>query len=112
MGIAILSGVIDGLGSAAIKSAKANGHTNGNSNGSVTPPKWESHTPGTTTPTASEDSSNPTRFIACVNREESARKLEGVFATLGPLGETVEVVAGKNLQAVREADVVLLWYVH
>ena len=108
MGIAVLSGVIDSLGSAATKLAKANGATD---NGDTTPPKWESHTPGTTTPTGHEDTSVPSRFIACVNREESARNLEKTFASLGPLGETVEVFAGRNLAAVQRADVVLLWYV-
>lgn len=99
MGIAVLSGVIDSLDAI---SKLQNGF----------PEKWESHTPGTLTPVGhSDDTSIPSRFIACVSREESARKLRHIFAGLGGLGSTVEVVAGKNLEAVQAADVVLLWYV-
>jgi pyrroline-5-carboxylate reductase len=43
-----------------------------------------------------------------VSREESSKKLRPIFADLGPLGRTVEVVASGNLKAVQEADVVLL----
>jgi pyrroline-5-carboxylate reductase len=96
MGIAVLSGVVASLdGSSAQK----------------VHPKWESHTPGTTTPTGPPDASVPSRFIACVSREESAIKLRTIFGSLGALGRTVEVVASQNLRAVQHADVVLLWYV-
>ncbi|KAF8652762.1 hypothetical protein AX16_004258 [Volvariella volvacea WC 439] len=94
MGIAVLSGVIESL-DATLK--LRNGFE-----------KWESHTPGTTTPTGTPDVSTPTRFIACVSREESANKLRGVFGKLGALGEGVVVVASQNLWAVQQADVVLL----
>ncbi|TFK54953.1 putative delta 1-pyrroline-5-carboxylate reductase [Heliocybe sulcata] len=96
MGIAILSGVVDSLEAR---------------NSSTRPPhpKWELHTPGTLTPVdSSEDASLPSRFIACVTRSESARKLKGVFSALGPIGEKVEVVTGQNLESVRQADVVIL----
>jgi pyrroline-5-carboxylate reductase len=91
MGIAILSGVIASMES------------------SSTAPqfpklKWESHTPGTSTPVSS-DPSLPGRFIACVNRRETAERLKGTFASLG---QPVEVVAGDNLRAVQEADVIIL----
>ncbi|PPR04958.1 hypothetical protein CVT24_010416 [Panaeolus cyanescens] len=96
MGIAVLSGVIDSLDTI---SKLQNGF----------PEKWESHTPGTLTPVGhSDDASIPSRFIACVSREESARKLRHIFSGLGALGSTVEVLAGKNLEAVQTADVVLL----
>lgn len=95
MGIAIVSGVIDSLDS-------RNTFRNGLE-------KWESHTPGTTTPVGTPDETSPTRFIACVSREESANKLRAIFDTLGSLGESVEVVVKQNLNAVKQADVVLLW---
>lgn len=91
MGIAILSGVIESLDTS---SRQHNGF-----------PKWESHTPGTVTPVGSPDATVPTRFLACVSREETAKKLRCIF------GENVEVLAGQNLQAIQQADVVLLWYV-
>jgi pyrroline-5-carboxylate reductase len=119
MGIAVLSGVIDSLESASAKSSiKLNGHTNGHTNGhshsastAASAEKWESHTPGTMTPTEPLDATVPSSFIACVSREETAKKLEGIFGGLGELGKLVEVVASQNVQSVREADVVLLWCV-
>lgn len=93
MGIAVLSGVIESL----------------DTHRPSPPSKWESHTPGTLTPTGPPDASIPTNFVACVSREESATKLRALFAALGPLGAAVEVLASRNLDAVRKADVVLLW---
>jgi pyrroline-5-carboxylate reductase len=94
MGIAITSGVI-----ASMESSKAFAR--------IPALKWESHTPGTSTPVDSEsDPSLPDRFIACVNRRETAEKLKQTF---GGLGHPVEVLAGENLKAVQEADVVILW---
>ncbi|KAJ7582866.1 pyrroline-5-carboxylate reductase [Mycena floridula] len=95
MGIAILSGVVDSLDvtSGLRSSAQSN--------------KWESHTPGTVTPVA-PDPSVPSRFIACVSRESSAKKLQNVFANLGPLGKSIEVVASQNLKSVQESDVTIL----
>ncbi|KAF7338404.1 Pyrroline-5-carboxylate reductase [Mycena venus] len=54
------------------------------------------------------DASVPTRFIACVAREDSATRLRATFGALGPLGAAVEVHASENLAAVQKADVVLL----
>lgn len=100
MGIAVLSGVIDSL-EAASSRAISEGLTGAKL-------KWESHTPGTLTPT-SEDPAIPTRFIACVKRQESARKLGKTFGDLGRLGGTVEIVtASRNAEAVKSADVVVL----
>ncbi|KZP20745.1 pyrroline-5-carboxylate reductase [Athelia psychrophila] len=90
MGIAILSGVIASMESSVHRTLNN---------------KWESHTPGTQTPTDAPTNSLPGRFIACVNRRETAAKLKG---TLSGLGHPVEVVAGENLKAVQEADVVIL----
>ncbi|KAF5387140.1 hypothetical protein D9615_001898 [Tricholomella constricta] len=96
MGIAVLSGVIDSLDTTS-KLAK----------GSVVE-KWESHTPGTVTPTGPPDATVPSRYIACVNRPETATKLRKTFSSLGALGSSIEVVADQNVQSVEQADVVLL----
>ena len=94
MGVAILSGVLASL------DAK---------NSFVPQPKWESHTSGTVTPQILEDESLPSRFIACVSREETARKLRNAFVTIGNLGRNVEIVQARNVEAVRESNVILLW---
>lgn len=97
MGVAVLSGVL-----ASLESSTANGHHQG--------AKWESHTPGTVTPTIPAwDESQPSKFIACVSREESAIRLKGLFFSLGGLGPSVEVRVSENVRAVEEAQVVLLW---
>ena len=97
MGVAILSGVL-----ASLDAKNATTPV-------VSPPKWESHTPGTVTPQTLEDETLPSRFIACVSREETARKLKSAFFAAGTLGRSVEIFQGRNVDAVREASVVLLW---
>lgn len=92
MGIAILSGVVASLEPHRNKSDF---------------PKWESHTPGTLTPVNTPDVTVPTRFIACVSKEQSGKKLTATFANLG---RQVEIVVSNNLWAVQQADVILLWY--
>jgi len=94
MGIAITSGMIESLDTA--KRSLSNGA-----------PKWEVHTPGTLTPSGTPDPSMPSRFLACVKRESTAQRLVNVFATNG--SDKVEVYASKNVQAVTQSDVVLLW---
>ncbi|OJA14829.1 hypothetical protein AZE42_00780 [Rhizopogon vesiculosus] len=94
MGVAIISGVISGLQS------NQNPHAI---------PKWESHTPGTCTPTA--DSLEPSLasfFVATVTRPESAQKLQNTFGLLGGLGSSVKILVGENLAAAQQADVVIL----
>jgi pyrroline-5-carboxylate reductase len=101
MGIAITSGVLASLHS----QSPLHGLNSGQ-------PKWESHTPGTSTPAVAggDDPTLPSRFIACVQREESARRLRDEFrAVLG--GDAVDVTVGENVSAVQQSDVVLLWYV-
>ncbi|GAA6004307.1 pyrroline-5-carboxylate reductase [Rhodotorula paludigena] len=82
MGVAVLSGVIHNLASASSfnhDSAKP------------------------------EQDARPDRFIATVNRAESAQKLRKTFDALGELGKRVEVrQSADNVQSVRESDVVLL----
>ena len=97
MGVAILSGVLASL------------ESTGSAHDAM---KWESHTPGTLTPTVQSplDESLPSRYLACVSREESAKRLKNVFFSLGGLGPSVEVLVGENVRAVQEADVVILWY--
>jgi len=100
MGIAVLSGVIDSLDNTLSKFRDDF-------------PKWESHTPGTLTPAQSldghPDGCIPSRFLACVSREDTANKLRKIFGDLGQLGSTVEVFASNNGEPVQRADVVLLW---
>jgi pyrroline-5-carboxylate reductase len=105
MGIAILSGVLKSL------EARLSAPLNPNS-GDREPPS------GISTPTASQfldapDDVLPSRFITTVGREETIRKLTKVFKAMGRLGEAVEVRGGQgvNVQAVQEADVVLVWSV-
>ncbi|KAH9997644.1 pyrroline-5-carboxylate reductase [Russula vinacea] len=97
MGIAITSGVLASLH----PQSPLHGLNSGQ-------PKWESHTPGTSTPTRADDDPRlPSRFIACVQREESARRLREKFhTTLG--GDAVQVTVGENARAVQQSDVVLL----
>ncbi|KAI0647115.1 pyrroline-5-carboxylate reductase [Trametes meyenii] len=93
MGVAVLSGVLASLDAKSQASA----------------PKWESHTSGTVTPQPlDEDDSLPSRYIACVSREETAKKLSATFFHAGTLGRSVEIVHGRNVEAAREANVVLL----
>jgi hypothetical protein len=98
MGIAITSGVLASLHS---QQSPLHGLNSGQ-------PKWESHTPGTSTPTV-DDPTLPSRFIACVQREESARRLREIFRAV-PGGDAIEVTVGGNVSAVQQSDVVLLWY--
>jgi pyrroline-5-carboxylate reductase len=100
MGIAIASGVLASLHSQSPLHGLKSGQ-----------PKWESHTPGTSTPAVADgdDPTLPSRFIACVQREESARRLRENFrAVLG--GGAIKVTVGENVSAVQQSDVVLLWY--
>jgi pyrroline-5-carboxylate reductase len=119
MGISIISGVIASLESSSshLSSLMAvdKQHLK----------KWESHTPGTSTPTIAppsqstepkmphfppiEDPSIPTRFLACVSRESSAQNLGRIFGVIGPLGASVEVFTRANVEAATQADVILLW---
>lgn len=52
----------------------------------------------------------PDAYIATVHREESARRLAKTFKGM-PGGAAVKVQAGGNVEAVKQSDVVLLWWV-
>lgn len=99
MGIAITSGVL----------ASLEARTTARSEGS--PERQSASASGTSTPTllSASDAAVPSRFLACVSRQESARKLRRTFGDLGPAGQAVEIVVGDNLQAIQESEVVILW---
>lgn len=98
MGIAILSGVLSSL-----ETRLATPHAGS----SAEPPS------GISTPTSSQfldapETVLPSRFIATVGREETARKLRKTFAAMGQLGAGVEVVSGGNAESASKADVILV----
>ncbi|SPO20227.1 probable PRO3 - delta 1-pyrroline-5-carboxylate reductase [Ustilago trichophora] len=89
MGVAILSGVLDSqrsqqaLAAASMASSVSSLHDSA----------------------AGDDLTElPNRYIATVNRLESVRRLKKTFAQY----PDIEIHAGKNVQAAREADVILL----
>lgn len=94
MGIAILSGVLDSQ--KALQSSQSQSLSSSIASLSTTDNE------------SSEDdlSQLPTRFIACVSRVESGRRLKKeVF----PKSQyDVEVLVGENVKAAKEADVILL----
>jgi len=117
MGVAILSGVIASLENRvpqftgpSTPTLAASQLPGGPINGGTATPNM----PGTMTPNVNvddlPDASIPTRFLACVNRAETAKRLRATFrSTIGPLeAENVEILWGENLRAVQEADVILL----
>lgn len=79
MGVAILSGVLDSI---------------------------REHSKATSPKSEEEGSSRiPSRFIACVKRPESVKRVD---EALSCYGQNVTVIADDNLRGVQEADVVLL----
>lgn len=101
MGIAILSGVLDSLTARNEQGGPAR---------SSTPTASGASTPVTSYLTLTAEASIPSRFIACVTRVESVRRLKKTFKEMGsPLAGGVEVLSGENLRAVQESDVILLW---
>jgi pyrroline-5-carboxylate reductase len=93
MGVAILSGVIESL---------------------KTPNDAQPSSSVPQTPTAESDpdvdapteDSIPNRFVTCVSRPESARKLKKRWSELGR--EDIEVRVSDNVRGVAECDVILL----
>ncbi|KUJ07210.1 pyrroline carboxylate reductase [Mollisia scopiformis] len=88
MGIAILSGILASLYE-------------------IQPPKQQllASASGTSTPAEEIPSRLPSRFIACVRRPESAKKIK---QALLPHLKVVKIVQHDNVAACQEADVVLL----
>lgn len=100
MGVAVLSGVIASL-DARYSQIQLPGAVPHSSSGTSTP--VQSYALG-----AVEDAL-PTRFIACVHRKESVKRVVRVFSeTVGESGSQIEVVVGENLKAVQQSDVILL----
>ena len=98
MGVAILSGVLSSLDARYSQLQLPVAHS---SSGSSTP--VQSYALG------AADDALPTRFIACVHRKESVKRVVRVFTdTVGPSGAQIEVVVGDNVRAAQESDVVLL----
>ncbi|KAF1990974.1 pyrroline-5-carboxylate reductase [Aulographum hederae CBS 113979] len=90
MGIAILSGIMASL-------ADLNQGL----------PTSQNPTPsGTSTPQEESPQRLPSRFIACVRRPESAKKIKSALSTYS--SASLETLVGDNLKGVQEADVVLL----
>ena len=102
MGVAVLSGVIEGLSHPHLSSSSS-GDNNTTESGPSTPM-------GSLILDSVHDSASlPNRFIATVNRAESARKLRKTFLQLGGVGPSVQVrQSSENVQSVAESDVVLL----
>ena len=88
MGIAITSGVIASLSSAQTPDDEA-------------PPGC-----ATSDSPSKLDSSIPSRFVVTCTRDSTARKLS---QDLGRLGHSIEVIQNGNVEAVKNADVILLW---
>ncbi|KAG8709437.1 delta 1-pyrroline-5-carboxylate reductase [Ceratobasidium sp. 395] len=116
MGVAILSGIVASLEHRAQQGlvgpstpTLAAAQLPNTSNGTSTP-----NLPGAMTPNINidelPDASIPSRFLACVNRAETAKRLRTTLkTTMGPIAaEQVEILWGENLRAVQESDVVLL----
>ncbi|TKA50991.1 hypothetical protein B0A53_05683 [Rhodotorula sp. CCFEE 5036] len=102
MGVAVLSGVIEGLSHPH--------HSSSGDNANATTESGPSTPMGSLILDSVHDSASlPNRFIATVNRAESARKLRKTFLQLGGVGPSVQVrQASENVQSVAESDVVLL----
>lgn len=89
MGIAILTGIFSSL--AEIKSSSVN--------------SFGLSVSGSSTPAEEWPSRLPSRFIACVRRPESAKRIR---IALSAYDSAVTVLQNENLRGVQEADVILL----
>lgn len=94
MGIAIISGVLESLNPSINPILQLDSQ---NSSGSSTPNLINS------------PDSIPKRFITCVSRPESSKKLKKLWTGLGR--EDVEVRVAENVKSVNECDVILLSFV-
>jgi pyrroline-5-carboxylate reductase len=88
MGIAILSGILASL--YGIQNAK---------------PQFLASSSGDSTPVEENPSRLPSRFIACVRRPESAKKIKHALARHM---DVVKIVQNDNVAACKEADAILL----
>lgn len=90
MGIAILSGILSSSSEPSKPSST---------------PLVSQPSSGTATPSEDLPARIPTRFIACVRRPESAKRIK---ASLSSLTSSLTVLQNENLRGVQQADVVLL----
>lgn len=105
MGVAVLSGVIDGLNTR--NSMGVSQLENDNASGTSTPVDVSS----SQAIMEAKEGSLPSKFVCTVNRNESAKSLRKTLDVLGDVGKQVNILQGKgvNVEAVRDSDVVLLW---
>jgi hypothetical protein len=96
MGVAIISGVIESLKKPAVSQQSS----------SVPQSPLADSDPDIR---ALPEDSIPDRFITCVSRSESGRKLKKRWSELGR--EDIDVRVSDNVRAVAESDVILLGYV-
>lgn len=91
LGIAILSGILASL------------HSDTTTSSSTTPgkPTTDSHEGEETPPLA------PTRFIACVRRPESAKRIQTALTDLAPSG-TLKILQNENVEGAKAASVIIL----
>ena len=92
MGIAISSGVIASLDSPQTLSSDVQGHG--------------------TSDLPSVDVSSPSCFLVTCSRDPTARSLRNLFQDLDGLGRSIEIIQNRNVEAVKRADVILLWYTY
>lgn len=90
MGIAISSGVIASLEQTQTLASDAQGH-------------GISDLP-------SVDASSPSCFLLTCSRDPTARSLRNLFQDLDHLGQSTEIIQNRNVEAVKRANVILLWY--
>lgn len=103
LGIAILSGILDSISQHPNQSAAPS-------------PAYPDS--GTATPTTSEPPSlangvaslfqTPTRFVACVRRPQSAKRIRTAIAEFPLVADSVEILEGKNVLGVQKADIIIL----
>ncbi|KAK1756143.1 pyrroline-5-carboxylate reductase dimerization-domain-containing protein [Echria macrotheca] len=93
MGIAILSGILSSL--QELQSSAPSTTT-------------AQSISGTSTPQEELPTRLPTRFLACVRRPESAKKLKAAFAPYTSPNHPVTILQNDNVTAARQADIVLL----
>ncbi|TIA80113.1 hypothetical protein E3P89_02806 [Wallemia ichthyophaga] len=104
MGVAVLSGVIDGLNTR--NSMSTSQLNTDDASGTSTPIDISS----SQAIMEAKESCLPSKFLCTVNRSESAKSLRKTFDLLGDAGKQVNILQGSgvNVDAVRDSDVVLL----
>lgn len=109
MGVAVLSGVIDGLNTR--KTLGVNDSINSDNDNVESGTSTPLNLSGSNAMLEAKEACLPSEFICTVNRPESAKLLKKTFENLDGYGKNVKVTYGKgsNVHAVLNSDVVLLW---